>query len=113
MLVFEIPFPPSVNHYWGVHGKRRYIKKRGLQFREDILNICGGLPKLIGDMGLLMEVYPPDNRRRDLDNLLKATLDAMEKAELYKDDKDFIDIRIVKKKKVESGKVIIKIWEIE
>lgn len=62
---------------------------------------------------MIMEVYPPDNRRRDLDNLLKATLDAMEKSGLYKDDKDFIDIRIVKKERVPEGKVTIKLWEIE
>jgi len=72
------------------------------------------LPKLVGNMSLVMEVYPPDNRRRDLDNLLKATLDAMEKAGLYSDDKLFDDIRIIRRNVYKpEGKVIITIQELE
>lgn len=31
-------------------------------------------------------VYPPDNKRRDLDNLCKATLDALQYAGIFADD---------------------------
>lgn len=112
MLRFELPYPPTVNHYWGVSGHRRFIKKQGLQFRADVNMIVSDLPKLIGSMGIRIYVYPPDNRRRDLDNLLKATLDAMEKAELYRDDKDFDYIEMIRKEKVTNGKLEIEIWEL-
>jgi crossover junction endodeoxyribonuclease RusA len=37
---------------------------------------------------------PPDRRRRDLDNLLKATLDAMEIAGLYRNDRQVHQLAI-------------------
>lgn len=113
MLKFKLPFPPSVNHYWGVHGHRRFIKKRGLDFRSSVAEVCQNLPKLVGKMWIEIVVHPPDNRRRDLDNLLKATLDALEKAELYKDDTLIDDIHIVRGDKVEGGELYVQIGEIE
>jgi crossover junction endodeoxyribonuclease RusA len=31
-------------------------------------------------------VFPPDNKRRDIDNILKAILDALQHANVYADD---------------------------
>jgi crossover junction endodeoxyribonuclease RusA len=36
----------------------------------------------------------PDNRRRDLDNYLKAPLDALMSAGVYEDDSQIVDLRI-------------------
>lgn len=47
-------------------------------------------------------VTPPDKRLRDLDNLLKATLDAMQKAAVYDDDSQ-IDELIVRRQPVRKG----------
>ena len=33
-----------------------------------------------------MDAFPPDRRRRDLDNLLKPALDALQHAGVYEDD---------------------------
>lgn len=112
-LSISIPFPPSVNHYWGVHGHRRFIKKQGVAFREQVAEICKDLPSLIGKMWIRLIVHPPDNRKRDLDNLLKATLDALEKAGLYRDDNLFDDIHIVRAVKKDKGEVRIYIGEID
>jgi len=38
------------------------------------------------DLEVAIEAYPPDRRRRDLDNLLKPILDALQYAELFTDD---------------------------
>ena len=38
--------------------------------------------------------YRPDNRKRDLDNLLKAALDGMAKGMIYEDDAQIKDLRI-------------------
>lgn len=35
---------------------------------------------------LELYIYPPDNKKRDLDNLCKAVLDALQHAGLYTDD---------------------------
>lgn len=50
----------------------------------------------LGDLSarLVMAAWVPDNRRRDLDNLLKAALDAIVKAGLLVDDSQVVDLRI-------------------
>jgi hypothetical protein len=34
-----LPYPPSVNHYWGQSGKRRFIGKKGKEFRARVVEI--------------------------------------------------------------------------
>jgi crossover junction endodeoxyribonuclease RusA len=41
-----------------------------------------------------IEAFRPDKRRRDLDNLLKATLDACTAAGVWQDDCNIVDLRI-------------------
>ena len=97
MIRFELPFPPSMNHYWRRVGARTLISKKGREYRAAVEAIIRGLGHGIfdGPLGILIEAYPPDRRRRDLDNLLKAPLDAMQSAGLYVDDYqiDHIDLR--------------------
>lgn len=39
-----------------------------------------------GKVEIIIYAYPPDDRRRDIDNVLKALLDALEKGGLYEND---------------------------
>lgn len=63
-------------------------------FRADVMSRVavarchGALPKMAfaGDIAVAMELYPPDKRRRDVDNYSKAVLDAMTHARLWRDD---------------------------
>jgi crossover junction endodeoxyribonuclease RusA len=85
----QVPWPITVNHYWGQRGKIKYITARGRAYREDIyalvLDAVMSHPK---DEQLFADItyYPPDKRRRDLDNLKKCLLDSLEKAGVYTDD---------------------------
>lgn len=100
---FTLPWPPSVNHYWGVKGKRRFVTKKGLDFRASVHAILlTAKCKCIADnIKVTLHAYPPDNRRRDLDNLFKATFDALEHGGLFEDDSQIkhIDARMFEKDK--------------
>ncbi|WP_140394409.1 RusA family crossover junction endodeoxyribonuclease, partial [Escherichia coli] len=55
----------------------------------------------------------PDKRRRDLDNILKAPLDALTHAGLLIDDEQFDEINIVRGHLVLGGRLGVKIYKIE
>lgn len=49
---------------------------------------------ITGPIKVEIIAYRPDNRKRDLDNLLKAVLDGMAKGMIYKDDAQIKDLSI-------------------
>lgn len=95
-VFIKLPWPPSVNHYWLAHGKIRFIGKPGLAFRSHVKSIVGITTPLEGPLKMTVEVIMPDKRVRDLDNLLKAPLDALAHAGVYLNDSQIQDLRIVK-----------------
>lgn len=82
----DLPFPPSVNRAYRHVGARVLISRAGRIFRERVVSIAGGSARLKGTLKLTATFYPPDNRRRDLDNLMKLTQDSLQHAGLYSDD---------------------------
>lgn len=96
-MLIKLPFPPTVNHYWGVNGKRRFVTAKGQAFRLEVLAAVNHLPKF-GDERLAMTITAvmPTHRKIDLDNLLKAPLDALQHASLYNDDEQLDFIAIVR-----------------
>jgi len=88
MITLKLPYPPSVNHYWGQVGSRKFLGKKGKEFRESVflcvLNARKG--PLNGRLEVKVYLYPPDKRKRDVDNVLKSLLDALEHARVYEND---------------------------
>lgn len=94
---FEIPWPPSVNRYYRHVGPRVLISREGRRFRRMCVSrLAGQFRKLAGKVKFTAEFYPPDSRRRDLDNVLKCTLDALVHAGLMEDDSQIkhLDVRM-------------------
>ena len=110
----ELPFPPSVNHYWRRVGNKTLISKAGRQFREWVEAMARhqGWNSLAGPLGISIEATPPDERGRDLDNLLKAPLDAMQHAGLYQDDNQLEEIHIYRMPPG-VGVLSVDIWPIQ
>lgn len=117
-MKINLPWPPSVNHYWFIvackGGGRKVIGKKGKVFREEVREIFGAHneKQQVGRLSVRIEAYPPDRRKRDLDNLLKATLDALEQAGAYEDDSQIDDLRIIRKDVCKPGKLEITVEEI-
>jgi crossover junction endodeoxyribonuclease RusA len=91
-----VPFPPSVNHYWRRVGARTIISRGGRAFRETVCAILAarGITPLAGPLAVEITVHPPDRRRRDLDNMLKALLDALQHGGAYDDDSQIVRLSI-------------------
>lgn len=62
---------------------------------------------LDGSLALTIIVQPPDRRRRDLDDVLKAMLDAMTHTGIWADDSDIDDLRIVRAGVQPGGRVFV------
>lgn len=93
MTVLELPFPPSVNGYWRSPNKgklagRTLISEKGRIYRADVQEIAARyrIPMISARVGVSIDVFAPDRRRRDLDNMFKALLDSLVHARVLEDD---------------------------
>jgi crossover junction endodeoxyribonuclease RusA len=57
--------------------------------------------------------HPPDRRRRDLDNAMKALLDALGHGGVYEDDGQIDRLEIERGTVVPGGKVVVRITSME
>ena len=90
LIRLVLPFPPSVNRYWRVspRGRGVLLSKEGRAYRRRVaLQLIGwSRPQLAVPIAVRFDAHPPDRRRRDGDNLIKAPLDCLVHAGLILDD---------------------------
>lgn len=112
-----MPWPPSVNRYWrhpsrGPLAGRHLISEEGRRYRREVLACvfqANAAKSLAGSIAIQIVAYPPDRRRRDLDNLLKSLLDALTCCEVIVDD-GFIDKLTIERGPVSApGSVFVSI----
>ena len=87
--MFTIPWPPTVNTYYRHVGSRVLISSKGREYREAIQRqaMAERWPRFGAKrVSVHIEAWMPDKRRRDLDNVLKAALDALTHAGVWDDD---------------------------
>lgn len=111
MITLELPWPPSVNHYFRHWRGRMVISREGRSFRSKVCAIlaAAGVRPLEGHLKLAFLAFPPDRRRRDLDNLQKALLDALEKGGAYANDSQIKRIEAEMGEPTLGGKVLVRI----
>ncbi len=122
MIEITLPLAPSINHYkkvgrvtmtksdkiyqprvnsavttafyWQVFMR---IKQLGLQsFGEALLSVE-------------LDIHPSSNRRMDIDNRIKITLDSLQRAGLYDDDTQIHRLLVEKKCIIPQGQIIVRI----
>lgn len=111
MISIELPWPPSVNHYYRRTSGRVFITAKGVAYRTAVSLSCIDYQhsfKKEDRLSVTIYAYPPDNRRRDLDNILKCLLDSLEKAQVFVDDSQ-IDELIVRRMRPKHDKVVVNI----
>lgn len=101
-----LPLPPTINTYYGSNGNRRYIKPAGVVFRQEVALAVrlAKLTKLEGRLWLSMRVYPRDRRVQDIDNRLKAGIDALMHSGLFDDDSQIDHLEVKRGPVVPGGR---------
>lgn len=114
VVTIRTPWPPSVNHYWSSSGSKRYLSTAARSYRDAVWVAvrAAGFPRF-GQRPVEVRVvaYPPDHRRRDIDNLLKAVLDALAHAKVYEDDSQIYTLRIERGPVVDGGALEVEVKE--
>tara|TARA_R110000868_G_scaffold127228_1_gene334713 strand:- start:18 stop:362 length:345 start_codon:yes stop_codon:yes gene_type:complete len=90
----NLPWPPSVNRYYRTFRGRIIISKEGRDYRKQVQAPNKTEANFAGPVIVEIEAFRPDNRRRDLDNVLKAALDALTHMLIWEDDSQIVDLRI-------------------
>jgi len=67
---------------------------------------------LHGSIGAEFSFYPPDKRKRDLDNLLKISIDSVMHTGLFKDDSQIDEIYVRRCEVIKDGCLEVSLFEI-
>jgi len=116
-----LPWPPSANRYWRSFRGRMIVSKEA----KDYIKLVNSLypefgestvyrteEMLHGSIAAEFNFYPPDRRKRDLDNLLKISIDSMMKTGLFKDDSQIDELYVRRREVVKDGCLEVSIFEI-
>lgn len=102
----SLPLPPSINTYWRKSPRGMYITKEGRTFRQKVAEIVAernamkfGASRLFVSMRVSMR----DKRRADIDNRIKAMLDALVHAGVFDDDSQVDTLYVTRGPVVKGG----------
>jgi crossover junction endodeoxyribonuclease RusA len=114
-LQFQLPFPPSNNRYYRNVNGRMIISREGREYATRVAGIIQTVTSETFLDGIVVNIkaHMPDKRRRDVDNMLKVPLDAMQKAGVYGDDSQIIRLAIEKVYSTQPGRLDVLIESID
>ena len=110
---FCTSFPPTINTYYGTRGKLRFINARGKEYRKEIEHLWskGDQVQMDGRLILCVSLFPPDKRKRDIDNVVKPLQDALMHAGVFEDDSQIDMVLVRRMKQVKGGMAHVFIFE--
>ena len=110
-MELDLPYPPTVNHLWKRYRNRIVLSSEGREYRRAIrLELASrSVTPLHGPLAVSIDVNPPDRRRRDLDNLHKALLDALGRGGAYFDDSQIDRLTITRCGILRGGRVRVRV----
>ena len=111
--MITLPWPPTVNTYWRHWQGRVVISAVGKRYRQAVGYLClaAGVRLSEGRLSVEIQAFPPDERKRDIDNILKAPLDALQ-GMCYRDDSQIDRLTVIRRNVFPQGKLEVSIQEI-
>lgn len=105
MIRLKLPFPPTVNTMWPPkNGGGRRLSNAGREYRQIVygesLAQLGIFKPLTGFLKASVELFPPDKRKRDIDNYHKAIFDSLAHANCFMDDSQIKELFTVMREPV-------------
>ncbi len=115
MITLELPFPPSVNHYYSYVRGRPVLSKAVRVYRQIVRRVvrAAGNRVALGPLAVRLHLHPPDQRRRDCDNAQKPILDALQQGGAFADDSQIQWLLTIKSEKLQGGRVVADIWQLD
>jgi len=131
MIEIELPYAPSVNHYKRAgrvvtmaSGKKYQLRVNTDETKQFYYQVGVKIEALLANLAVKtfdsatilsveLDVYPPDRKKRDIDNLAKVTLDALVKGGLIVDDFSIARLLITRMDIIKQGKIIVRISELK
>jgi Holliday junction resolvase RusA-like endonuclease len=125
----QIPMPPTANQYYRHVGGRVLISAEGRHYRKVIAGLvayrraserrlpagAGTVPAepLAGRVAIVLDIFPSNLRRWDVDNRWKGLLDALTKAKVWNDDSQVdLQLGIRRKPDPRNERAEIHLWEL-
>jgi len=90
--------------------QRSWLKKGREYVRSCTESSCKASVPLTVRLEVRIELFPPDNRRRDIDNYTKCVLDSLTKSGVWEDDSQIDKLTIIRR--TNENKCLISINEI-
>jgi crossover junction endodeoxyribonuclease RusA len=114
-MILSLPFPPTGNHAVKHGGGKHYSTQAAKAYRVAVnaqVLAQNAASAICEPLAVICEVFPPDNRRRDLDNTWKTLADALTHANVWKDDSQIVDLRLVRGEVRPGGMVVVTVTKV-
>lgn len=127
MIELILPYPPSVNRYKNIgrivtskKGKiyqKRHNSPETVAFYYQVYMLSrANASKFFTDgtmrLQVTLTVRPPDNRRSDIDNRIKITLDSLERSGIIVNDYQIARLIVQRESIIEGGQLLVQISEL-
>ena len=121
LIRFELPYPPSNNTYYRNTPRGTLLSKKARQYhiQAKIALIEQGIQNgFTCPVRVEFVLFPPDRKRRDLDNTLKSLCDSLQKCLILADDSQIKSLELNWGEVMKGGSVYVKVipldnWEMK
>lgn len=107
-----LPYPPQANHLYTVSRGRKILSSKARNYRRSVEPYRPVTGPFAGRLELVVKLWMPDRRKRDISNVVKALEDAMTEAGFWIDDSQIDDLRIVRAGVEKPGRAEVFIREL-